>query len=301
MAEVISANELSWVLQNGFEHQDIIYNGPMPLRSDLPARSLAAAFADSVEAFENYIGRPAARVCGIRLRPDGISSRFGVRSADLPNLVQAVRQCESGFGVSMHVRPQDFDGRTWQTIVSSTASTAAELERQSGRPIIVFDLGGGWTPDALDAALQRDLGLVCADVLEVLPHVREFVLEPGQSLATPCEAVACSVVEIRCGQDGRKDVVVDAGFPYVPQIGSYAHRIAATNHDGGVTLLGAGNDRILGCTCLEHDILATNVRLPAGIAEGTTLFICDSGSYDSSMGFKFASGGSNERDIHSAD
>jgi diaminopimelate decarboxylase len=104
-------------------------------------------------------------------------------------------------------------------------------------------------------------------------------------------------------------VVVDAGYPDVPQIGTFPHRVLALV-DGGVRLLPPGNDRILGCTCLEYDVIRDGVRLPARIDRLQAIVVADAGAYDTSMSFDFARAGNKRFDdgiqkgageLHSAD
>ena len=50
-----------------------------------------------------------------------------------------------------------------------------------------------------------------------------------------------------------------------------------------------GDGRVLGCTCMEEDVVKKHVSV-AGVQEGDLLAICDAGAYDSSMAFSFAKG-----------
>lgn len=296
-AEVISRDELRWAFDRGFPPERIIYNGPAPL-NERPSRGrLAVAFADSVEAFRRQIAAGCALRQGVRIRPAPIRSRFGVPEEDTDALVAAIAELPRGseLAVSFHVRKDDFCGLTWRDVALLVMVRGAELERRSGVPVVAFDIGGGWEPAALDAALVSDGPWLLATLPGRLSQVREVVFEPGQSIATPVEALLTRVVEIR-RRTQRCEIIVDAGYPDLPQMQTYAHRIF-TARPNGWELLGRGRDRIAGRTCLEYDIIAADVALPEDMREGDDVLVADCGSYDASMAFRFARGGGHEEHL----
>lgn len=286
-AEVISPGELALALRVGFAANEIVYNGPFRCDADRAPAPLAFAFADSIKALDRYLHDAIAEVPGVRIRPPGIDSRFGVPAARLDEVARLAREaCPKSFALSFHVRPQDYGGRTWSELAHAVIAAAVHLTETMGTPIVAFDGGGGWTPDAFDALLDVELPNVARAIGERLPSVRELIIEPGQAMATPTEALVTSIIEVRHNHRGR-DVVVDATIALLPKIDAYPHRIYAVDGDE-TTLLQSGSDRIFGCACLEDDILAYGVTLPASVSEGDRLIIADCGSYDASMAFAFA-------------
>ncbi len=286
-AEVISPGELALALRVGFAASEIVYNGPFRCDADRAPDPLAFAFADSIEALDRYLHDAVTEVPGVRIRPGGIDSRFGVPAARLDEVARLVREARpKSFALSFHVRPQDYGGRTWPELAYAVIAAAVNLTETTRTPIVAFDGGGGWTPDAFDELLDVELANVAHALGERLPTVRELIIEPGQAMATPTEALITSIVEVRHNRPGR-DVVVDATIALLPKIDAYPHRIYAVDGDD-TTLLQTGFDRIFGCACLEDDILARGVALPASVSEGDRLIIADCGSYDASMAFAFA-------------
>lgn len=85
------------------------------------------------------------------------------------------------------------------------------------------------------------------------------------------------------------EVVVDSGYPELPQIGSFQHRFFTIKPDG-VRPLARGNGRIVGRTCLEYGILCSTGALE-GCRVGEVIAIADAGAYDAAMSFDFARGG----------
>lgn len=290
LAEVISVEELDWVTANGYEPGTIIYNGPRPLSK--PSSRVHVAFADSIVAFQAYAQARNATVIGIRLRPQGIASRFGVPPEEFQDLVRCVAALplDLALGVSFHVRPEDFGGKSWQNIARNVLHLATQLQQATECNIAVFNFGGGWTPNEFPNALSHELPQVFREIALGLPHVREVLLEPGQAVTTPCVALFSRVLEIRRRKSGKIDAIVDASIHDAPHINAYPHRILA-RANGTFRPLDSGEDRLLGCACLEYDVLAPKVSLPKTLAVGDLLAIADCGSYDSSMSFAFARGG----------
>ncbi len=288
MAEVISAAELERARKASFGPAELIYNGPRRCNAGDRNEPLFAALADSLEALGRYVDGDLARFPGVRLRPAFTPSRFGVVADELDAASDALARLAPGrgFAVSMHVRPQDFQARSWFDIVAEVAEMGARLERHSRRQCAVFDIGGGWTPAQLDHAIDRDFPRLAGVLSNTLRHVDRVVLEPGQGIATAVEAVVCSVVEIR---GPRAEVVVDAGFVEMPHIAAYSHRMFWAR-DPMLQPLTPGRAKILGPTCLEHDVLTAQASIPDGLRAGDRLVLADCGAYDSSMSFDFAAG-----------
>jgi diaminopimelate decarboxylase len=55
-------------------------------------------------------------------------------------------------------------------------------------------------------------------------------------------------------------------------------------------LLRPGADAILGRTCMETDIVATGVEIPAGVRAADVLVVTDVGAYDTSKSYAFGRG-----------
>ncbi|HEX3550775.1 MAG TPA: hypothetical protein VHT53_10385 [Candidatus Elarobacter sp.] len=289
-AEVISADELRWARRLGFDAGAIVYNGPEPLLAAEGGEQVGLIFADSVEAFARNAGRGVALVGGARLRPSMLDSRFGVPVDDDDALAAAVARTPPAapFAVSFHARRGDFHGASWRDVAADVLERAIALQSRTGRPIVAFDVGGGWTPEEFDAEFERDVRWLVGRIVAELPTARELIFEPGQAVCTPAEALVTRVVELR-ERRARREAILDAGYPEWPQMHSYVHAIFAWR-DGGWRALGRGPDRLGGRTCLEYDVI-DGVRFPPDLAEGDVLLIAGTGSYDRSMAFDFARGG----------
>lgn len=290
LAETISPDEAAWARTCGFAPDTVVANGPdpVPVPADLP---FAYAFADSVEAFARNLARGVAHVAGIRVRPAMLaSSRFGVPVEDDALLAAAVAAAPADMplAVSFHARRGDFRAASWRDVAGDVLERARALQAVTGRPIVAFDAGGGWTPQEFDETFAADGAWLAARLRALLPACTRLLIEPGQAIATPSEALLTRVVEVR-ERAGRREVIVDASYADWPQMHTYVHPILILR-EGRWVPVGAGADRLGGRTCLEYDTI-DGLRFPPDLAEGDLLAILDTGSYDRSMAFAFARGG----------
>jgi len=292
LAECISPGECDQVREHGYEANEITYNGPRPIRD----RRVNVAFADSVEGFAFYASRPhAMNVHGVRIRPHTIPSRFGVKVNELPKIVDIARASANveRLGVSFFSRPEDFGERQWREIADEVLGYAVELEAESGKPVTIFNLGGGFLADAWGERFDGDYEHVSELAPRRLSNLQQIYVEPGQGLSTPVEALFLRVIEVRQRDDGR-ETVVDGGQPNLPQLRWLPHRVFWEG-DSWIKLQ-HGRDRIFGNICTEEDVIRHDVNLPAKIAPGDVIAVADAGSYDSSMSFGFGLGQPAPRD-----
>jgi diaminopimelate decarboxylase len=99
------------------------------------------------------------------------------------------------------------------------------------------------------------------------------------------------ILEIQEHQDKSIEAVVDASIAELPMFAFQPHRILRQcPKSGELTPLGRGKTHLMGRLCMEHDIVASNVGLPAETRAGDLLIFCDSGGYDRSMSYEFGRG-----------
>lgn len=297
LAEVISGDELEWVLQAGFSKSDVVYNGPLPLRCK--GDQVRALFADSVLGLRESMRQSVASLVGVRLRPPFVRSRFGVCMDDIRDfreLIQAVRSFpkSASFGISFHVPASVVGREKWRSLASSVLTFSKAIQNLTQVPVTTLDLGGGWAPGDLEEVLSTEFPSLVSEAHDDLPELAEVIVEPGKALVNHCVAIVCSLVELRRGTKGTREAVLDASIAEAPCLMDFPHRIVAVNKDR-CELLGRGSDRLVGRLCMEHDVLATEVALPSWLKQGDKLAICDVGAYDTSMSYSFGKGVSDGR------
>lgn len=302
LVEAISQLELRKALDSGFPASSVVLNGPgkwWPAR--IASAPLRAIFCDSLVELDQLSrwlgqGESLAGVIGVRLRPPGVRSRFGIdvcAPGVLEHAASAVRRIPADVDVGVHFHlatEQSSSAQRW-SIIDSMLVIASQLERASGRAIRMFDIGGGWAPDAFVSDLLPGLGAFAARALAILADVREIVVEPGRGLAEPTAAMLTRVLEVRPGGTGGKDVVVDTAVSELPEIARHSHRMfVRTTTQDAWRPVEPGVGEILGRSCMESDVLATGVALPEDLAVGDYFAICDAGAYDASKSFAFGRG-----------
>ncbi|MBV9272002.1 MAG: hypothetical protein JO165_12990, partial [Candidatus Eremiobacteraeota bacterium] len=286
--ETISGGEVERAIANGFTPERIIYNGPNPATRLEHAPKYI--FADSVEAFAANVAHIQGSVSGIRLRPPRIPSHFGVPPSHIDELIAAVRAGgRNETAVSFQVRQEDYGEYTFRGLVAAVTEVAEHIQRESGARIVAFDVGGGRSPQSFDkSAEDGDLRFMRDYVLQRLPDVRDFFIEPGQELDFSLEAFVAPVLEARRTSEG-PEIIIDAGEPDFPYIHQAAHRLYLLR-SSHIEKLEGGPGRIIGRSCLEADVVGKNVRLPTDIGTSDAIIIGEVGAYDASAHYAFAQG-----------
>lgn len=302
-AETISRAEVDWAKRCGWSPGEILYNGPVPLDPGAGESGLlAAVFADDAEAFGRYLHSPPARVVGVRLRPPFVESRFGVslgEPEEVRGLTSLFAEAPPGpaLGVSFHLASSEIGTGRWESLARTVVDFAGLMQELAGRSLAVVDLGGGWTPEDFDLALEGTLPQLQAEIATRVGEGVSLILEPGKALIEAAGAVLARVVDIRELPDAGRAAVLDCGLCDLPHIASYPHRVALIR-GGTATLLGQGADALWGRLCMEADRLAEGIALPADLAVGDLFVFLDAGAYDASMAFAFGRGGAAERDFN---
>jgi diaminopimelate decarboxylase len=305
-AEGISLLEIRKAIRLGFKAEQSILNGPGKWWPEglMPKGELHAVFSDSLADLRRTVaaagrGEIKSRVFGVRLRTPTVGSRFGI-PVDTPDalkeLVEAVETLpqEAAFGVHFHMASSNVGVRHWWHLYESMLRWCAAVEKLSGRKIELLDLGGGWFPDDWHAESADDFAAAVARAKSALPNVREIVSEPGKALAQPSMAVAMRLLEFDETKGDVREVteaVVDGSIAELPMHFFQPHRVLhRDSRTGRWRPLRRGKTALLGRLCMEHDIVARGVELPAGARPGDLLVFCDAGAYDRSMSYVFGRG-----------
>jgi diaminopimelate decarboxylase len=302
-AEAISLLEAEKAVRCGFKPEQVILNGPGKWwrREHLPRSApLFSVFCDSLEELNGVTeaisnGEIKVKNLGVRLRTPNINSRFGI-PVDTPEvfqkLVEAVREIprECDFGVHFHMASSNVGIGNWWHLFESMLRWCCSLEALGGRVIEILDIGGGWFPDDMHKTSDERFRRATQLVPEFLPNVRQIISEPGKALAQPSSALAMRILEIRDFGGDKHEVVVDGSIAELPMYFFYPHRILYKSAGGDWKQVGRGKSRLLGRLCMEHDIVASNIKLPDGAKEGDLLVFCDAGAYDRSMSYVFGRG-----------
>lgn len=240
-------------------------------------------------------GVTLAHIIGVRLRPPQINSRFGVpiSSPDVfQRLIRLVKHLPSGyeFGIHFHIPSSEIGLKYWWRVFNSMLRWGQSLEISSGKKVQCLDIGGGFYPGDLQEELQPKLENIEQQLTQMLPSLREIILEPGKSIVQPAMGLAVRVLEIRRSQYPTDEAVVDGSIAELPEAWRYPHRVLHISPNGELKMLHKGKSRLLGRICMESDVLVTDIEIPLDMREGDILIFCDAGAYDRSMAYAFGQG-----------
>ncbi len=303
LAEAISLLEVQKALSVGYRPDEVVLNGPGKWwpSGQLPTEPLHALFCDSIPDLERVVAAsqrngPLALRMGVRLRTPHLPSRFGI-PIDQPEafaaLVSAIGKlpAEIPFGIHFHMASSNIGVDRWWHLYDSMLRWCTAIERVTRRRIESLDLGGGWFPDDWDGAVDGRLEDATMRACKALEHLEEILLEPGKALAQPAMALAVRVLELHRSNGKIEGAVVDGSIAELAVHYLHPHRILhRDSRDGEWRPLPGGSARLLGRLCMEDDIVATNINLPAEVGAGDVLVICDAGGYDRSMSYVFGQG-----------
>jgi diaminopimelate decarboxylase len=302
-AEAISLLEVKAALDVGFRPDQVILNGPAKWWPEgmMPKERIHAFFCDSVADLDRTVsamerGEMSSKHVGVRIRTPNIVSRFGI-PLDSPEtfgkMIDAVKRlpADTAFGVHFHMASANVGIAQWWHLFESILRWCQAIEKLSGRTIEILDMGGGWFPDDWHEEDDGDFAKAVAKVREALPGVRQIVSEPGKAMAQPSMALAMRVLEIQEHEDDLVEAVVDGSIAELPMYFFYPHRMLRKCGDTGEWQpLKRGKTHLMGRLCMEHDIVASNVKLPEGTKAGDLIVFCDAGGYDRSMSYVFGRG-----------
>lgn len=255
--------------------------------------AVAAAHARGVRRFAFDTGHdlavlaehaPGARV-ECRIAPAFPSSatpfghKFGCTPAQAAELLHRARSLGlEADGVSFHVGSQQLDVSAWELGIACAATVFDEV-----RGLTTINAGGGFPlpyagvapdleviTDVIARALQRHFG----------SQPPRLALEPGRVIVGAAGTIACEVVSVRTGTDGRRWVYLDAGrySGLAETENEYIRYRLRTKRDGDPVA-----DAVLaGPTCDGDDVLYRNYPLPVTLQPGDGVEICDAGAYTAS-------------------
>jgi diaminopimelate decarboxylase len=200
-------------------------------------------------------------------------------------LLATQRILEARWGAHFHQASSAVGIGRWTAERDRFLGVVERLAARLGPPSVI-DFGGGWHKgdtslfvEATSSAQESVHALFGGDCA--------ILVEPGKLLVEAAGATVCSVLgtTVRAGQ---RAVVVDACLGEVPEVAHRWHPIARLLDDAW-SMIQPGNDVLLGRSCMEADILASEVDL-SGLRAGDQVAILDCGAYDSSMSYDFGNG-----------
>lgn len=304
-AEISSTGELDAAFAAGFDAAEILYTGPGKTPDELAVALDAGVRTFSVESLSDlrHVGdaatvRGVVADCLIRvnsaesggttsIRMTGTPSQFGIDSETLPALMPELSAVPGTrlAGVHLFSLSNAKDEGSLIAEFRHTAATAARLREETGMPIGLLDLGGGFAAPYLSHGERTFYAGLRAALEEVLdghfPGWRDgtprVAVESGRYLVGDCGELVCTVVNVKESR-GRRFVILDAGINVLGGMSGLGRLLPITVGVGAAPGEPTEPATLVGPLCTPGDILGRNVDVPR-LNPGDVVTIPNAGAY----------------------
>lgn len=305
LAEISSTGELNAAFAAGFDGSEVLLTGPGKTTEELEVAVDGGVRLFSVESPTDlwHVGQVAARRgviadCLLRvnsaepgaatsIRMTGAPSQFGFDEETIPVLMPELRAVPGTrlAGAHLFSLSNSKDEASLVAEFDHTISVAARLERETGLPIRLLDIGGGFAAPYLTGGERPVYGVLRAGLETVLDAkfsgwragTPEIACESGRYLAGDCGTLVCTVVNVKESR-GRRFVILDAGINTLGGMSGLGRLLPVSVELNGATDGERSPATLVGPLCTPGDILARNVSLPP-LAPGDVVTIPNAGAY----------------------
>jgi diaminopimelate decarboxylase len=224
------------------------------------------------------------------IRTGGAGTKFGIPLTRVPDAVALAMRLPHvrPVGLHAHIGSQVLEAEPYLREVDVVLDLLADLRARLGFEAETVDVGGGFgvaytdeRPFALDELAPMLLDRVHAGAeRRGLPPLHTLV-EPGRSVVGSAMVTLYRVGAVK-EVDGRTLVAVDGGM---------SDNVRPMLYDARYTVAAAGSPRggspavvdVVGRHCESGDVLASEVKLPFGVARGDLLAFAATGAYTYTM------------------
>ncbi|PHS70306.1 MAG: diaminopimelate decarboxylase [Methylophaga sp.] len=311
-AEVVSEDEYKLARSQQIPGSRIIFNGPV--KSD---QALERAIRDkaiiNIDHFEeldrlNHLGQMQGITIPVGLRVmvedhDNAWDRFGfsLTSGDFADAVRWIAQ-QPGVtlkGLHSHIGTNIRDLTRFHHLANSLAEARILAREYNNDELDWIDVGGGlagisprWEDPQHDpyAAIEiNDYLDQFKPLFQAVPHSTQIFFEPGRTLVDACGGLLSQVQAVRFQNKHQAVYIMDAGINTTPTVSTYRHPIRVVDRQASNSEpqeAGLLATRLLGPSCMNHDILYQDVNLPP-LRRGDLILINGLGAYNASRAVPF--------------
>lgn len=307
-AEVVSAAEYE-MARRMMPGNRIIFNGAYkPVEACRTALDEGALVQidhfDEIPVLESVAGKGKPPPVGIRinmnLRQTSTWQRFGF-SLERGEALAAVRRIVRGgtlslVGLHCHIGTYVLNPEAYRDAARKLVAFAALVQKETGKPIEVLNLGGGFPS-------HSSLGSVYGAAEDVVPPLADYgqaiteelascalqskppllVLESGRALVDDAGSLIATVAATRQLPTGERGLVLDAGVNLLYTSTWYKHEILPTTRVEGSLV----PTKLLGPLCMAIDIVRSKVNLPP-LEPGHRVSIRPVGAYNVTQWMQFS-------------
>jgi diaminopimelate decarboxylase len=297
-AVLVSENELRLAAEAGFDAKRTIFNGNGKTLRELALAVEQGVLVNIDSEFDlahiEQVSRRAKATVDVlmRINPDidpevhpyvstGIrSSKFGVRSDQIPRFLERIGSAETLnlVGVHCHLGSTIKDIGVYRDAALLMVQIANRI-RDEGFALRYVNIGGGLGVDYEGSGTVPESAELIETLRETVPAEFTLILEPGRSIVASAGALVSRVVGVKT--NGRKRfIVVDASMAELirPSLYDAYHHIGFVEPVAGRAL----RYDVVGPVCESADFLGKNRALPTP-EEGTGLVVFDAGAYGYAM------------------
>ncbi|MFH1465756.1 MAG: hypothetical protein ABIO70_15320 [Pseudomonadota bacterium] len=300
VAEVVSIMEYELARRLGVAPENIVFNGTGRREHELAVGLRDGALVmleswDEVNAALSWAERHPGAEAPVGLRVAlpvhdgpgrGHISRFGF-AIEGGELAAAADRIDAGRGLALRAVHAHCSSKTRavEVFASTGAILGAALRLLGPRRIHIVDVGGGlgYSHPAMPMSFPRltEVAAALHRGLEeggVDPRAHRFIVEPGIALVGDSTAYAADVLAVK--RRPERSIAVISGGVHTLKPTRHRHRLPTTLLDAGFRPRVGPEEPwdIVGHTCMEEDLVASDHPLPA-IEPGDVLWFENVGAY----------------------
>lgn len=315
-ADCVSGNEVKAAIAHGFGREKVVFAGVGKSDKEINAALDADIFCFNVESVQelyiiNELAKARNKVAGIavRINPNvdahthhfittGLDeNKFGINSWQLPEVADALRQCEyvKFLGIHFHIGSQITDMEVYKNLCTRI-NEMQDWFTEHGFTVKVLNTGGGLgvdyhNPDTNAIADFESYFKVFHQFLNVKPG-QEVHFELGRALVAQCASLISRVLYVKNGIK-KNFLVLDAGMTELirPMLYQAYHQIENLSRRSEVVSqeFEASNLKsealkydIVGPICESTDCFRKDVELPESF-RGDLIAVRTAGAYGEVM------------------
>ncbi len=294
-AEVVSGTELEWALEDGFEANQIFFDGPLKKLEelDLALQHGVNIQLDSLEELNQlfFLSKKYRKFTKISIRlsidyRSSKKSRFGFTFEEATQAVQRLNQ-EGGdlSGLHIHLGSNLTEPHLFYHTLCEYADIFKRLLSQKDKRIWL-DIGGGFPARSVNKQIEP---VPLEDFIQHVSHFFkensidlnqvELITEPGRCLVEDYGYLITSI----CNKKQREDhhlLVVDAGIHLTRSLSTWHHPIKIFKQNSFSKLNHPCSYQVFGSNCFESDVFVNHFESNEDFGIGDLIVVGSSGGYD---------------------
>lgn len=307
--EAASIEEVALAIAAGCPPDRIVFDSPAKTAAEI-VEALRLGILLNVDNFSELVRVEAAihdtgirAPIGIRINPEvsvgqigqtsvgSIGSKFGVSiSSDREAIVAAYRRHPWLNAIHTHVGSQGCGLELLVEAVAKVEQLRRELESEVGRPIPIFNMGGGLPVAYLEADEPPTPGQYAAALQQLAPTLFDsdvtLFSEFGRAIQANCGLAFSRVETVRKIGGGKLLVAIHFGADFllrpIYRSHEWAHEFLCFDGAGRRLSQDIEATTLAGPLCFAGDLLGRDLPLPR-VREGDWIAIRDTGAYTLSM------------------